>query len=359
MDEEEYLTDDGEDLDETGYYQSYEDEDGDEVRGDEDESEESYSPPEEPEQEVANYNGKMTIDEIKLCTAYDDIVAAGKKSNSAIEDAGYIIVNMNPKHTNVKTMGDIIKEMYHMQGHNRMRNSVYTSETALRGRDVDEDFLGEEDGGFNEQLTEELSNLIARFIDYLANRDLSKDSTSSRNNKNRHIPAFIIYLFSTGAYYFILHCPTMPRVYQKQIDNAVKKINQYKYDIVEELAKAYEAKGRPLVAERVRKLQLAWFDREPATIRTVQEYADLDLTYDDVLTYREYRSKFTNSSRAITQDVISDLIEVSDDTKKGTYYKLKDKTRLKAIIEVKDLWRQWCKDNAADQELADRLIWKN
>lgn len=326
MDEEDYLTDDGEDLDE-GYYQIYEEEE----ETPEDDSEASGEE-ESPEQKAVDYEGKMTADEVRLSTAYDDIVAAGKKSDTAISDAGLTVVMMNPRHTSAKTMSDIVKEMFHMQGHNRMQNSVYTPDTPLKGRDVDEDYLGESDGGFNEQLTEELEELIARFIDYLAKRDLSKDSTSQRNRKNRHIAAFIIYLFSTGAYYFILHCPTMPKVYQKQIDNAVKQINQYKYDVVEELARAYDAKGRPLVAARVRKMQLAWFDREPAEIRTLGEFSDLDLTYDDIVTYREYRSKYTNISKAITQDVISDLIEVSDDTKRVLIISLKIRLEVRQLL---------------------------
>lgn len=350
-DKEEYLTDDGENLDEGYIIQN-------DIGEEEDDSSSEEISESAAEVSADVYKGKMTQEEIRLSTAYDDIVAAGKKdTTNAIEDATIRLVSMNPKHTNAKTINDIVKEIFMKQGHNRMQNSIYTSEP-LRGDDLDEDYLGEGDGGFNNKLTEELEELIARFIDYLAKRDLSKDSTNQRKRKNRHIPAFIIFLFSSGAYSFILHCPTMPRIYQKQIDNAFKEIMKSKYDIVEKLARRYEEKGRPLVAERVRKLQLAWFDREPAEIRNLGEFADLDLTYDDIVTYREYRSKFTNTSKAITQDVISDLIEVSDDEGKGSYYKLKDKTRSEAIADVKQVWKDWCKDNAADQELAQKLIWK-
>lgn len=104
---------------------------------------------------------------------------------------------------------------------------------------------------------------------------------------------------------------------------------------------------------------MSWFDKEPAEIRTTSEYADLDLTYDDVVIYREYRSKFMNSSKVITQDVISDLIEVVIDSEAGIYEKLKDKTRAEAIADVKQTYKTWSKDNPLDSELATKVIWKD
>jgi predicted metal-dependent hydrolase len=139
----------------------------------------------------------------------------------------------------------------------------------------------------------------------------------------------------------------------------LKKIVKEKYDIVEALARRYEEKGRPKVAEKVRQMQLAWFNKEPAEIRTSKEFANLDLTYDDVMTYREYRSKFTNTSKAITQDVISGLIEVVVDKKAGIYERLKDKTRSEAIADVKQIYKDWSKDNRVDSDLANKIIWKN
>ena len=106
-------------------------------------------------------------------------------------------------------------------------------------------------------------------------------------------------------------------------------------------------------------MQLAWFNKEPAEIRTSSEFANLDLTYDDVVTYREYRSKFTNTSKAITQDVISGLIEVVVDKKAGIYERLKDKTRSEAIADVKQIYKDWSKDNKTDSDLASKIIWKN
>jgi hypothetical protein len=104
---------------------------------------------------------------------------------------------------------------------------------------------------------------------------------------------------------------------------------------------------------------LSWFDREPAEIRILSEYSDLELTYEDVQLYREYRAKFTNASKSITQDMISDLIEVYQDPEAGIYEKLKDKTRSEAIADVKQVWKQWIAENAQDSELAKKIIWKS
>ena len=139
----------------------------------------------------------------------------------------------------------------------------------------------------------------------------------------------------------------------------MEKIIQSKYDIVEDLAKEYEAAGRQKVADRVRKMQLAWFQKEPMEIRTASQYADLGLTYDDVVIYRTYRNKFTNTSKAITQDVISDLIEVYV-YDKGVYVKLKDKTRSDAIADVKQLWLKWAKENPIENSnLAEKIVWND
>ena len=150
----------------------------------------------------------------------------------------------------------------------------------------------------------------------------------------------------------------MPKEYAVQVDSAFERLMKAKYQIIEDLAKRYEEMGRPKVAERVRKLQTAWFLREPAEIRVTSEYADLDLTYEDVVIYREYRSKFMNSSKVITQDVISDLIEVVIDPEAGIYEKLKDKTRAEAIADVKQVYKEWAKDNPVDSSLASSVIWK-
>ena len=76
-----------------------------------------------------------------------------------------------------------------------------------------------------------------------------------------------------------------------------------------------------------------------------------------MVVYREFRSRFTNISKSITQDVISDLIEVVIDEEAGIYEKLKDKTRAEAIADVKQVYKNWSKDNAAE-DLANKVIWK-
>lgn len=360
--EDDFLLDEEEDLENQGYLEpndvaddSNDDNDSDSESMIEESLEESKDKADE-----SKYDGKMSKGEVWLSTAYDDIVAAGKKdTDNAIEDAVTTVVWANPKHTSINTVGYIVKALFHKQGHSRMVNSLYTPDTPLRGEDVDIDFRDEDDSGFNKMYAEEARNQISRFIEYLANRDLSKDSTISKRRKQRHIPAFIIFLFSSGMYDLILNCPTMPEEYDSQIKEALKKIMKAKYDIVEELAKKYEELGRQAVADRVRKVGTSWFQKEPAEIRSSLDYSDLELTYDDVLVYREYRSKFTNTSRAITQDVISDMIEVVVDKEAGIYERLKDKTRSDAIADVKQVYKNWSKENPIDSELATKIIWKD
>ena len=150
----------------------------------------------------------------------------------------------------------------------------------------------------------------------------------------------------------------MPEEYAKQIKTAFERIQKQKYDIVEALAQRYESKGRNEVAARVRKMGLDWFSREPAEIRNLAAYSDLNLTYEDVMDYREFRPRFTNASRTITQDLISDYIEVVLEPGK-MYEKLKDKTRSDAIADVKQVYKEWSKDNPMDTELASKIIWKD
>ncbi len=348
--------DDSEDLDESAYYQGPE-EDTDQDESEEDEEELKA---ESRKVDASIYKGKLTKTEIEFSSSYDDIINAGRTNkDNAIEDAATIIVWANPKHTSATTVGSILKELFHKQGHSRMVNSIYTPDSVLRGEDVDMDFTQDDDSGFNQRFAKEARDQIARFVEYLSTRDLSKDSVISRRRKERQLPAFIIFLFSSGMYDLIMNCPTMPKEYADQINRAFERLTKTKYEIVEDLAKKYEEMGRPKVAERVRKAGLSWFDKEPAEIRTTSEYADLDLTYDDVVIYREYRSKFMNSSKVITQDVISDLIEVVIDSEAGVYEKLKDKTRAESIADVKQVYKTWSKDNPLDSELATKVIWKD
>ena len=273
-------------------------------------------------------------------------------------DAVTTIILSNPLHTSTVMAGNLVRELFHKQGHSRLVNSIYTPDTPLIGEDVDEDYGDDESGRFNKEFTQDAREHIARFVEYLATRDLSKDSEVSKKRKQRQLPALIILLFSSGLYDLILNCPTMPDEYAHQITKAFNTITQSKYDVVEELAQAYEDANRPGVAARVRKLQLAWFAREPANIRTAAELSDLELTFDDVMIYKKYRSKFTNTSKAITQEVISDLIEVVEDKEEGIYKKLKDKTRGDAINDVKKVYQEWSKDNPIDSDLARKIIWR-
>lgn len=356
--EDDYLLEDEDDIYEGAYPQEPEDDEEDDLGG--------PDTSESQKKDTSGYKGKISQNELWLITAYDDIVAAGSKNKEKFEsiqgsiiDAATTIVSANPKHTAKATVGHIVQELFQKQGHHRMVNSIYTPDTPLLGEDIDLDLNDDDDSKFNKRFSQEAKDQIARFVEYLASRDLSKDSTNSRNRKMRQLPAFIIFLFSSGMYDLIINCPTMPKEYSEQINRAMEKIIQSKYDIVEDLAKEYEKAGRYKVADRVRKMQLAWFQKEPMEIRTASQYSDLDLTYDDVVIYRQYRNKFTNTSKAITQDVISDLIEVYV-YDKGVYVKLKDKTRSDAIADVKQVWLKWAKENPIeDSNLAEKIVWND
>lgn len=356
MDED--FIDDDENLDE-GYYQQDEsdNENSDEFLDDDDSS---SSTPIDTKAEAAKYGNKMTELELKLSLAYDDLVKIGRSNEKdMLDDALTVVISANPKHTNAKTVNEVFKELSNRQNHNRYVNTLYTPENSISGEDVEDYNGGDGEFGFNKMFSDEARALISQFIGYLANRDLSKDDEFQKRRKRRHIPAFIIFLFTAGLYDFLLSCETLPQEYKDQVDLAFKKIMKAKYDIVEELARKYEEMGRDKVAERVRKVQLAWFDKGPAEIRTYQEYADLELTYEDVVIYREYRSKFTNTSKAITQDVISNYIYVIVDPDAGIIEKLKDKTRGDAITDVKQVWKDWIKENANDSELGKKIIWND
>ena len=125
------------------------------------------------------------------------------------------------------------------------------------------------------------------------------------------------------------------------------------------MAAAYDEANRPEVAKRIREMGLSWFYKEPAEIKTAAEFKDLKLTNEDVDIYRKYRPRYTNVSAAITQDVISDYIEVVLDEKKGIFGKLKDKTRAEAINDVKRLFKKWSEQyNPENSNLAEKLMFK-
>lgn len=302
------------------------------------------------------YKGKMSSLELDLIKMYDEVL-----KSADVKEACSTILSAIPHHTSSNTVGNLIKEIFHLQGHHRMVNTLNLDDGAYRGLLSSEDIasvLGEEDDdSFNEQYAKEAQELITRFIDYLANRDLSGDSINSIRKKKRQIPAFIIFLFQAGMYDLILDCPTLPEYYQKQVKQAFNKINEEKRTVVEDLAKAYEAAGRTNVAERVRELGTAWFDHEPAEIKTNARYKDLKITAEDVDIYRLYRSRFTNISKSLTLEVVSELIEVAIDPEKGIYERLKDKTRTDAIDEVKDEYRKFVeREDPSKSEIARKVI---
>lgn len=322
------------------------------------------------EADASAYNNKMTSKEVWLSSAYNDIMNAASKDKDKVSVGGagvfdgYIMdavrsaIMANPVNTSMTTVEFVTHEFFNAQGHQRIVSTLYSPEP-MRSDDIDDKLGMDGDFSFNQKYSNELRNQIARFIEFLATRDLSKDSIISKRRKQRQIPAFIIFLFSSGLYDLIIDCSTMPPEYDEQIKKAMERISKVKDVIVESLAARYEEHHRPKVAERVRKLGTAWFDREPAEIRTLSEYADLGLTQQDIVDYREFRSKFTNVSKSLTQDTISDMIEVVLDKDAGIYERLKDKTRSDAITDVKQVFKEWSKNNPADTELAEHIIWND
>ena len=357
-----YDLDNGEDLMESGYdipIQPDEDTDDDDSSGFDDDVDSSLDRT-RAKAEEAEAKKHMTEREIWLESAYDDIVAANKNSkDTALQDTVMNILMANPMHTSMSTRSSILKDLFQKQGHNRMVNSVYTSDTPIRGADIEIELDNVIDStGFNIKFTEAAREYIAQFVGYLADRDLSKESINSRKRKEKQLPAFIIFMFSSGMYDLLINCPTMPEEYASQIDHALKEITKSKYDVVEALAVAYEEAGRQKVADRVRQMQLSWFENEPAQLRTLKTFKDLELTYEDVVIYKQYRSRWVNVSKAITQDTISNLIEVVEDKDAGIYYKLKDKTRSEAISDVKQVLKEWSKNNKYPSDLSEGIIFK-
>lgn len=327
---------------------------------DEDDGEEDVEDPEKEDSErvdVTEYKGKLSENEVWLINAYSDI-----QKSKDVEEAATIVVMANPQHTSTNTVAQIVKDMFQRQGHSRMQATQYSA-GLLRGSDMKslmDDEHDDLDVEINNKLLEETKSMVNEFVGYLVNRDLSEDSLVSKRRKLRQLPAFIIFLFSSGIYDFIINCSNMPPEYQDQINFALKKINQAKYDILEQMIKKYEESGRPEIAKKARDMGLSWFYREPAELLGTAEFRELNLTPDDIEIYREFRPRYTNITSALTQDVISNYIEVVVDSKKGIYEKLKDKTRSEAINDVKKLFKDWTTQyQPENSELADKLIFKN
>lgn len=352
MNEDDFLFGDEEDEDLDSYIVSAPDED----ESDEDD-ETSLEEDESTEIDEEAYKGKLSEDEIKLIKAYNDIA-----KSSSLVDSLIVVVNSNPRHTSSMLILNKVKELMNRQAHSRLPSTKYKP-NPLRGEDVNEildEGNNDTDVEINAEFTSEMRDLIDGFINYLATRDLSKDSVSSRRKKQRILPAFIIFMFNSGMYDFVVASPAMPAEYQDQINFTLKKITEEKLKVVEELAEKYDSVGRPAVAKKVRDMGLSWFDREPAEIMVLAEYKYLNITSSDLAIYREFRPRFTNLSKSITQDVVSDYVEVVLDAKKGIYEKLKDKTRADAITDMKKTFKEWVEKYQPDKSgLATKLIFNN
>lgn len=292
--------------------------------------------------------------EVDLSKGYDEI-----KSSGSLEEAAQVIISAMPFNNNSVTVGNILIDLFNKQGRQRIVTNSHLGSGLLRGSDVETEIEGDSSEEFNAEFEEKNRELVWRFIDYLGNRDLSQDNAVNRNRKIRQLPAFIIYLFSSGLYGLLINCPTLPEDYRKQVDNALVRLNESKYEIVEELAEKYEEAGRYDVANRVRQLQLAFFDKEPAELANSAELRDLNLTGDDISIYKSVRSKFVNVSRSITQEVASELIEVVIDKESGISLKLKDKVRAEAILDVKSEFSKFSEDSKEDIESANNILFNS
>lgn len=308
---------------------------------------------------TADYKSSTLSDyEINLIQRYDNIISVSKdpnlKPDALMTSMARELLFGNPGNTSQYQVEIFLKDLTNKQGRNRA--NFNTKLTDANSFDVEGDDL--DDDQINRELIEENTLLISRFVEYLANRDLSKDSKVSINHKQRHIPALIIFLFSTGNDKLISNCDTLPPVYKRQVENANKKLVKMKYVLIEDLAKRYDEIGHKEMAKLVRKKQLAFFNHEPATLKTIVEFSGI-ITDEDVDIYKkEIRPKYINISKAITQDVASDLIQVCVDEKRLIFQPMKDKTRFEAIQEVKEILSNWVKENYSDSDIANRILWQ-
>lgn len=364
MDDEDFLLDEGEDIEE-GYFIPPSEDDADD---DLDEEFVDTGKTRRTKAELAEFKGKLTERELDMSNRYTLIKTSDDKNLEKVVDArmpGNVIdairniLASDPINTSAQKIENDIKDVFNLQGHNRIPASIYSPSRRMRGNEMGDDYGNTDDAGFNEELIKEARLQVEEFIGYLASRDLSKDTAMSRKQKQKNIPAFIIFLFNAGMYDLILDCPTMPPEYDRQIKNAFRKLYKRKYDVIEELAQKYEEMGRKELADKVRSWNVRFFVLEPNQILARSSLAYLNITPEEIALYKEYRPKYLNASNSITQETISDMIEVVIDEKAGLREKLKDKTKSKAIEEVKSLYREWCKNNYGSSELADKIIWNN
>ena len=281
--------------------------------------------------------------EYELARAYDDIVKARD-----LTEVVQVVISANPINSNGVIVGEKLKEFMQTQGKTRIVNNY--SSGLLVASEVESDIEGDDSGELNERKEREAKDLIWRFIKSLAEEDLSKDSATNRRRKLRRIPALIIYLFSNKMYGLLINCPYLPEEYQEQGKNALIKINERKYELVNELADMYEAAGSMELAAKVRDMRLTFFDKEPAELRTSVEFRDLVVKDSDIVIYKSVRNKYVNISKSITQEVASDLIEVVIDKDAGISEKLKDKVRTEAINEVKAKLKDFAENSISEKD---------
>jgi hypothetical protein len=289
--------------------------------------------------------------EYELSKAYDAIVAAGDLS-----EAVYNAIAANPINTNSVIVAEKTKEFLNLQGKTRVPSD--TAPGLLKGKVVESGLNDDDSEEINERKEREAKDLIWRFIKFLTERDLSKDNAANRRRKLRHLPAFIIYLFASKLYGLLIGCPYLPKEYSEQIDNALVKISEKKYQLLDELIKKYEEAGSNEIAEKVKRLKLRFFDYEPADLRASVEFRDITIKDNDIVIYKSVRNRFINITKSITQETASDLIEVVIDKDAGISEKLKDKVRTQSVDEVKRLFRDFSEDSAkeGDNEVAIDIL---
>lgn len=321
----------------------------DPIPQEEDETEENESTGSSEEDEGSESDqdssipANMTSYEIELAKSYDALVKAGD-----LTDAVQIVISANPVNNNGVIVGEKLKEFMQLQGKTRIVNNY--SAGLLVAADVESDLEGDDSSEVNEAKQREIKDLIWRFIKYLAERDLSQDSPVNRRRKLRHIPALIIYLFSNKMYGILINCPYLPEDYQDQVRNALNKINERKYELVDELASMLESTGSTELGAKVRDMKLSFFDIEPAELRKTTELRNITISDNDVIIYKSIRNKYVNITKSITQEVASDLIEVIVDKDAGMYERLKDKVRAEAINEVKALLKEFAESSITEKD---------
>lgn len=306
---------------------------------------------------------KFTDQEIQMILYYNKIYKQTKTSESKDMDATAFIratleqvLSCDPRNTSQVTVQKLLNDFCNTQGRSR-RTMNFRAEGATNEISIDDDETDDE--MMNKKIANYQTEIVSRFIEYLANRDLSKDSPVNVKRKQRQIPAFIIFLFSTGNANLIKDCDTLPDVYKRQVTRAIKELTQMRYDLVEELASRYEKLGHTEMAKIVREEKFAFFDREPAQLKTIVKYSPY-VKDEDIKIYKtDIRPKYMNITSTITQDVASELIQVCEDEKRQIFKPMKNKTRFEAIQDVKTLFDDWKKENCDDSELAEKILWKN